>query len=209
MILEDIRVNIPKIEITSRQDNTVDVVREVESVTSKSGMNWLPIILIIVGVIALVVIAIVVIIIVKKKKNARKPESPQVAKSVAVINCPKPEIVKHSGHTLHLWGEETGTKVEYIYLIDVDNEERRFRSIIQDFVTIGRQGADITISDDTSLSRIHCKIIKRGNSYSIDDMNSANGTRYDGQLVTMETPIIPGGIITMGRHRMRVEMVEE
>lgn len=206
--------SIPKIEFGPSQNTVTEVIQVVGEAegTGGSGSNGLPIILMIAGAVVLVTIIVLVIILVRrKKKNHKQPVAPQTnVKPVEHVqnNCPKPEIVHHSGHTLHLWGEE-GNKVIYIYLLDEENEERRFRSAIQDFVTIGRQGADITIPDDTSLSRIHCRIIKRGNAYFIEDLNSVNGTRYDGQSVITETPIIPGGIITIGRHRMRIEIVEE
>lgn len=200
---------MPKIELNPTTETTAEIITNIE----KKSVHINLILLICVITIVLILVTIITCIIIRKykKKNKKKPEVQTYKAEVNqnVILSPKPDMSKHSGYTLHLWEDEKRQKTNYIYLIDVDNEERKFRSVIRSEVTIGRKGTSIEVLDDPSLSREHCRIIKRGNSYSIEDLNSANGTRYDGQLVTMETPIIPGGVITIGRHHMRIEIVAE
>lgn len=50
-------------------------------------------------------------------------------------------------------------------------------------VTIGRSGADLTIND-TEASRQHAAIEIRDTLYTLTDLNSTNGTMYDGQKLT-------------------------
>ena len=50
-------------------------------------------------------------------------------------------------------------------------------AISHDRTIIGRkQEADIVLSNDTNLSRIHCQILQIGNQYFLKDMESGNGT---------------------------------
>src|SRR6188768_1875099 len=64
--------------------------------------------------------------------------------------------------------------------------------------TIGRSArSDICIPDPFA-SRLHAEIRQEGDSYWLQDLGSANGTRYNGTLVSMPIPMISGGEIQIG-----------
>src|SRR4030095_9637122 len=64
--------------------------------------------------------------------------------------------------------------------------------------TIGRSArSDICIPDPFA-SRLHAEIRQEGDSYWLQDLGSANGTRYNGSLVTMPIPLMSGGKIQIG-----------
>jgi sigma-B regulation protein RsbU (phosphoserine phosphatase) len=64
--------------------------------------------------------------------------------------------------------------------------------------TIGRSArSDICIPDPFA-SRLHAEIRQEGDSYWLQDLGSANGTRYNGSLVSMPVPMLSGGEIQIG-----------
>ena len=64
--------------------------------------------------------------------------------------------------------------------------------------TIGRSArSDICIPDPFA-SRIHAEVRKEGDQYWLQDLGSANGTRYNGQPVSGPMPLINGGEIQIG-----------
>lgn len=64
--------------------------------------------------------------------------------------------------------------------------------------TIGRSArSDICIPDPFA-SRIHAEVRKEGDQYWLQDLGSANGTRYNGSPATAAIPLISGGEIQIG-----------
>ena len=49
-----------------------------------------------------------------------------------------------------------------------------------------------------SASRLHAEVRKEGDAYFLHDLGSANGTRYNGKLVTLPMPISNGDEIKIG-----------
>ncbi|MDQ3797836.1 MAG: SpoIIE family protein phosphatase [Acidobacteriota bacterium] len=78
-----------------------------------------------------------------------------------------------------------------------DRPEDKFR-LARLRTTIGRSArSDICIPDPFA-SRLHAEIRQEGDSYWLHDLGSANGTRYNGSLVSMPVPILSGGEIQIG-----------
>lgn len=71
-----------------------------------------------------------------------------------------------------------------------------------DKVTIGREGNDINFPDDPYISGHHTMIVAHGNGFTLEDMNSRNGT-----FVKLEEPfeLKHGDFVFVGRQLMRVE----
>ncbi|MDQ3323468.1 MAG: SpoIIE family protein phosphatase [Acidobacteriota bacterium] len=64
--------------------------------------------------------------------------------------------------------------------------------------TIGRSSrSDICIADAFA-SRLHAEVREEGDSFWLQDLGSANGTRYNGALVSLPIPLITGGAIQIG-----------
>lgn len=64
--------------------------------------------------------------------------------------------------------------------------------------TIGRSARSDICIPDAFASRLHAEIREEGGAYWLQDLGSANGTRYNGSLVTMPIPLMPGGEIQIG-----------
>lgn len=200
----------------------VESITEEATVASTQGTDntllWI-IIAIVVAVIAIAAIVILICVLVKNKNANKKQNNVSYIPEQRVV---KPQPVRYerksqtmkisgqSGHTQHLWGtkeSEEETNI-FLYLVDDYDNSRSFRAPIHTQVIVGRREGDIIIAEDSSLSKRHCRFIRRGNIYYIEDLNSSNGTRYNGQLIQGETPIMPGGVIEIGRQRLRMEVKE-
>ena len=64
--------------------------------------------------------------------------------------------------------------------------------------TLGRSARSDICLPDAFASRLHAEIRKEGDNYWLQDLGSANGTRYNGQMVSMPIPITSGGEIQIG-----------
>lgn len=64
--------------------------------------------------------------------------------------------------------------------------------------TIGRSARSDICIPDAFASRLHAEIRKEGDAYWLQDLGSANGTRYNGTVVSMPLPLISGGEIQIG-----------
>lgn len=75
--------------------------------------------------------------------------------------------------------------------------------------TIGRSARSDICIPDAFASRLHAEIRKEGDSLWLQDLGSANGTRYNGSVVSGPIPIVPGGEIQIGETRITFEDEEE
>lgn len=60
---------------------------------------------------------------------------------------------------------------------------------------------DYTIDGDTYISRKHCRIIRRGDKYYVEDLDSMNGTFVDGQEISGKVEIHEGSEIILADRR--------
>src|ERR1700733_9532011 len=75
-------------------------------------------------------------------------------------------------------------------------------------LTIGRHADCGLVIDDTLASRTHCLIERVGAEYILRDLNSRNGTKVNGQLVTTAV-LAPGDVIVIGTNQMTFSQPEE
>ena len=71
--------------------------------------------------------------------------------------------------------------------------------------TIGRSARSDICIPDAFASRLHAEVRKEGDSFWLQDLGSANGTRYNGSVVTMPIPLTPGGRIQIGETVLEFE----
>jgi serine phosphatase RsbU (regulator of sigma subunit)/pSer/pThr/pTyr-binding forkhead associated (FHA) protein len=64
--------------------------------------------------------------------------------------------------------------------------------------TIGRSARSDVCIPDAFASRLHAEVRKEGDAYWLHDLGSANGTRYNGSVVSMPIPLMTGGEIQIG-----------
>ncbi len=65
-------------------------------------------------------------------------------------------------------------------------------------VTIGRSRANDISLDDARVSRHHARVIRDGRGYTVEDLNSRNGTRVDDRAVRDAVPLVDGSILRIG-----------
>lgn len=64
--------------------------------------------------------------------------------------------------------------------------------------TIGRSARSDVCIPDAFASRLHAEVRKEGDGYWLQDLGSANGTRYNGSAVKSSIPLTSGGEIQIG-----------
>ncbi len=80
---------------------------------------------------------------------------------------------------------------------NADNSEEVF-SLSRLRTTIGRSARSDICIPDAFASRLHAELRQEGDAYWLQDLGSANGTRYNGTAVNNPIPIVSGGEIQIG-----------
>lgn len=76
--------------------------------------------------------------------------------------------------------------------------------LIDGETTVGRHEGNKIMLGDASVSSFHCCIIKDGGKYTLRDLDSTNGTRVNGQPITVRR-LEPGVIIRIGAVELMFE----
>lgn len=70
--------------------------------------------------------------------------------------------------------------------------------IVGDHATIGRQATCTVHIPDTNVSRVHAEMRKLGDTWTVEDRGSTNGTKVNGSLIVDPTPVQPGDTLSFG-----------
>ena len=90
-----------------------------------------------------------------------------------------------------------------ILVQDEGTADEKVFPITADTFTLGRSSEnDNQIKNDSKVSRRHCKIFKRDNSFYIEDLKSSNGTQVNGDLIT-ERRLYGGELLKVGETLFR------
>jgi pSer/pThr/pTyr-binding forkhead associated (FHA) protein len=91
------------------------------------------------------------------------------------------------------------------HLIPIKSEGRPIQ-IIKDVTLVGRQDdlCDICL-DQSSISKMHCIIVRTDGLLFIRDLGSTNGTKVNGQRV-VRGALLPGDELSFAGEKFRVEM---
>lgn len=93
-------------------------------------------------------------------------------------------------------------------VIYIGNDSGCRHKLRSGFMTIGRSPqADISIEDDR-ISRIHCIIEWMGDTFTIEDKGSTNGTYVDARKVS-RAALLPGVSLQLGHSIMKIEYKTE
>ena len=77
--------------------------------------------------------------------------------------------------------------------------------VLANGATLGRDlNIAISLAQDTKASRNHAAIIAVGNGFTLEDLNSTNGTFVNGQRIT-RVALAPGDVIVIGTTQLQVE----
>ncbi len=67
-------------------------------------------------------------------------------------------------------------------------------------VFLGRDLSNDIVINDPEVSRQHARLVLTGNTYSIEDLGSTNGTFLRGQRLSAPVVLTPGEIVTLGEN---------
>lgn len=113
---------------------------------------------------------------------------------------------KNSGSTVCMWNDAAP---KIIRLTDIDNTSRAFRKTITDSLIVGRssENCDIVIDYDKAVSLRHCRLMYIKEKFYLEDLKSSNGTKLNGMKLEQTSEIHSGDVITLGRIKMRFEVL--
>ncbi len=83
-----------------------------------------------------------------------------------------------------------------IFLKDMDSQ-KTYKIESFPFIMGRSKDCNLAFSEDHKLSRIHCIIYKKKNSFILEDLGSTNGTKID-KLTVKKAILKPGNIISIG-----------
>ena len=94
-------------------------------------------------------------------------------------------------------------KLEYFF-----NDERKVFYLKKDRAAVGKLPSNDLQINESSVSRSHCKFIRVGNNYKLNDLGSTNGTYVNGRRIK-EKELKEGDNITIGRTILNYARVAE
>jgi hypothetical protein len=71
----------------------------------------------------------------------------------------------------------------------------------KEVTTIGRKEGNDVVIDNIGVSGFHAKIVREGDYYAVEDMNSLNGTFVDGKKIS-KVILNSGNVILVGKHTL-------
>jgi pSer/pThr/pTyr-binding forkhead associated (FHA) protein len=71
----------------------------------------------------------------------------------------------------------------------------------KDIISIGRARDNDVVIENLAVSRNHCRIRRKDDTYYLTDLNSANGTEVNGVVIT-KTQLENDDVVTIGKHRI-------
>ena len=74
-----------------------------------------------------------------------------------------------------------------------------------DIATIGRQATCTIHIPDINISRLHAELRRSGDSWTIEDRGSTNGTKVNGELIVTPTALRAGDTVSLGTVQLVVE----
>lgn len=184
---------------------TASLQSAISALEEKSGMDVMTIVLIaVIAVLIIVVIAVLIVMVNSSKKKAtahvtkggakgysnggghqgQKPVGPRPSVPPTSNNYDRTEtetgVLNEGSSDTTVLGSNGGQSAGVAYLIRKKTGERV--AVRGNSFRIGKERGkvDYCISDNTSISRCHAQIIRKGTDYYIVDMNSTNYTFVDG-----------------------------
>jgi len=72
--------------------------------------------------------------------------------------------------------------------------------------SVGRAPTNTIVLEEPFASQEHALVTRRGGQWWLEDRDSSNGTRLNGQQVTVPVVLSSGDVIEIGRVQLRIEL---
>ncbi len=79
-------------------------------------------------------------------------------------------------------------------------QQGRVIDLVGGQLTFGRGAENDVVLDGDGVSRRHCRIIREGETYSVEDVQSTNGVRLNGRRIAVREALRPGDHVGIGPH---------
>lgn len=210
------------IEDVTQEDEELEEETEIEMEEEDATSIYQIIFIVIIGCIILIVITICIlcIIMINRKKKQQQEQTKQFMyeKENALNNVLASSVsqekdtgmvensVKTSVTDIAMMGNQN--TIRYLVLTDVRVPAKSFQIPFKENIIIGRKKevCHLVLDYDMSISSKHCEIRMYNNRFYIRDLQSLNGTCVNGKRILVETEIVSGCFITLGRLEMRFEI---
>ncbi len=203
---DDEKVNEKNIENKDNKD-----IKDIEEEKPSDEVTFLEkyLVYIIGGIIIFILIAIIsVVMIIMRRRKVLKPESNNVKKNKEFTTETFTNIMqKHDNSYGSQEQVENFVNNECVRMTCLtENWEKQFS--IGDFIVVGRSldKSGCVIDFDPTISREHCRIIRRSGKYFIENL-SKNGTKINEKEIYKEEELVNGSMITLGHTKVRFEIV--
>jgi pSer/pThr/pTyr-binding forkhead associated (FHA) protein len=112
------------------------------------------------------------------------------------------------GETSKVPGVGAGrSRVVPFVLVGVSAPVEAYRwQLDQSLTSIGRDPASTVALPDESVSRVHAQIVRQQAGLYLSDLNSSNGTRLNGAVITAPTPLSHGDRLQFGEVALQCEL---
>ena len=206
----------------TQEDEELEEETEIEMEEENVTSIYQIIFIVIIGFIILIVITICIlcIIMINRKKKQQQEQTKQfmyekenalnnvLASSVSQKKEPGmvENFVKTNVTNIAMVGNQNA--IRYLVLTDVRVPAKSFQIPFKENIVIGRKKevCHLVVDYDMSISSKHCEIRMYNNRFFIRDLQSLNGTFVNGKRILVETEIVSGCFITLGRLEMRFEV---
>src|SRR3954454_15042880 len=94
----------------------------------------------------------------------------------------------------------------YKLIIEDDEGKTTVVPLIRDEITIGRKEGNTIRLTERNVSRRHAKLSKSNGSVFIEDLQSHNGIRINGDKVAAKAPINEGDRIQIGDYQLALKL---
>jgi hypothetical protein len=93
----------------------------------------------------------------------------------------------------------------YITALNPESTGSAVRYPLLPITSIGRSATNTIVLEDNYISGEHALLARRGQQWWLHDLNSRNGTRLNGIMITEAVVVSPGDIITVGEIDLKME----
>jgi pSer/pThr/pTyr-binding forkhead associated (FHA) protein len=90
-------------------------------------------------------------------------------------------------------------------VISDDEGKQTVVPLVRDEITVGRKEGNTIRLTERNVSRRHARLVKANGKFVIEDLQSYNGVRVNGQRIGAETPLGPGDQITIGDYQLLLQ----